>query len=160
MTYMFEKMQYIKQNMLPSARQKYPRYQLFAYGEGGQAEMFRDPSTPVQGVPVLFIPGNMGSYKQVRSLASVTYRMGHHRSLTTQFDFFSIDFNEEMYGFYGGNIRLQTEFLKDCILHVMSLYTNPRYKPTKVVLVGHSMVLYGIHSCMYASITMPNEKNK
>ena len=30
----------------------------------------------------------------VRSMGSVALRMGHHLSLTTQFDFYSIDFNE------------------------------------------------------------------
>ena len=33
-------------------------------------------------------------YVPVRSLGSVAYRMSHHRSLTTQFDFYSVDFNE------------------------------------------------------------------
>ncbi|XP_067929246.1 GPI inositol-deacylase-like isoform X2 [Watersipora subatra] len=101
--------------------------------------LYREPDPPVRGIPVLFIPGNAGSYKQVRSMASVALRMGHHRSLTTQFDFYSIDFHEELYGFYGGNLMKQTEFVNDCINHILSMYKTPGYLPEKVVLVGHSM---------------------
>jgi len=49
----------------------------------------------VNGVPVLFIPGNSGSHKQVRSLASVALRKAlddDYKKL--HFDFFSVDFNE------------------------------------------------------------------
>ncbi|GFT89393.1 GPI inositol-deacylase [Trichonephila clavipes] len=45
------------------------------------------------GNPVLFIPGNAGSHRQVRSLASVALRMAHSLH-TTMFNFFAIDFNE------------------------------------------------------------------
>jgi glycosylphosphatidylinositol deacylase len=58
------------------------KYSLYLYREWGVDEEFT-----VKGVPVLFIPGNAGSYKQVRSLAaeaayhyqdSVQHSMGRH----------------------------------------------------------------------------------
>ena len=47
-------------------------------------------------------------YIAVRSLGSVALRMGQHRQLMEHFNFFSIDFNEELYGFYGGYLHDQT----------------------------------------------------
>ena len=55
--------------------QKYPRYKLYAYGEGSYTEQLRDGK--FNGVPVLFIPGNGGSYKQgLTSIFTIFYLKG------------------------------------------------------------------------------------
>ncbi len=41
---------------------KFPHYNLFVYGEGEQAERYKKGE--FTGIPVLFIPGNAGSFKQ------------------------------------------------------------------------------------------------
>jgi hypothetical protein len=41
---------------------EFPKYALYAYGEGQYTEQLR--SMQFKGIPVLFIPGNSGSYKQ------------------------------------------------------------------------------------------------
>lgn len=50
------------------------RYGLFLYHEGWKKIDFKEHLKKLSGVPVLFIPGNGGSYKQVRSLAAESDR--------------------------------------------------------------------------------------
>ncbi|KAK9126756.1 hypothetical protein Scep_015602 [Stephania cephalantha] len=50
------------------------KYGLFLYHEGWKKIDFNDHVKKINGVPVLFVPGNGGSYKQVRSLAAESDR--------------------------------------------------------------------------------------
>ncbi|XP_010528191.1 PREDICTED: GPI inositol-deacylase [Tarenaya hassleriana] len=50
------------------------RYGLYLYHEGWRRIDFKEHLKKLSGVPVLFIPGNAGSYKQVRSLAAESDR--------------------------------------------------------------------------------------
>ncbi|KAJ6847690.1 uncharacterized protein M6B38_276300 [Iris pallida] len=50
------------------------RYGLFLYHEGWKKIDFEEHIKNLNGVPVLFVPGNGGSYKQVRSLAAESSR--------------------------------------------------------------------------------------
>ncbi|KAA8548187.1 hypothetical protein F0562_004552 [Nyssa sinensis] len=50
------------------------KYGLYLYHEGWKKIDFNDHLKKLSGVPVLFIPGNGGSYKQVRSLAAESDR--------------------------------------------------------------------------------------
>uniref|UniRef100_A0A7N0T4W6 GPI inositol-deacylase n=1 Tax=Kalanchoe fedtschenkoi TaxID=63787 RepID=A0A7N0T4W6_KALFE len=50
------------------------RYGLYLYHEGWKKIDFNQRLKSLRGVPVLFIPGNGGSYKQVRSLAAESDR--------------------------------------------------------------------------------------
>ncbi|KAK7725693.1 GPI inositol deacylase [Botryosphaeria dothidea] len=127
------------------------KYSLYMYREGGI-----DEDTRVKGVPVLFIPGNAGSYKQVRSLAAeAAYHFHDHiqnepdaladgkRAL----DFFSVDFNEDITAFHGQTLLDQAEYLNDAVAYILSLYHNPSRSirspdlpdPSSVIIVGHSM---------------------
>lgn len=85
------------------------------------------------GSPVLFIVGNADSYRQVRSLASVAYRMGEKQK--QQLDFFSIDFNEELSALFGGVLEQQTEFVAHAIQTILALYKTNR----TIILVGNSI---------------------
>ncbi|CAG2171564.1 unnamed protein product [Oppiella nova] len=114
---------------------KYPNYNLFAYGEGHYAETLRDGH--FNGVPVVFVPGNGGSYKQVRSLGSVALRMSDKYS-TFHFNYFAIDFNEEYSGVNSYHLQSQTLFLKESLLRVMDLYEK-RGRNVSLVLIGHSI---------------------
>ncbi|XP_065218732.1 GPI inositol-deacylase isoform X2 [Planococcus citri] len=90
------------------------------------------------GIPVLFIPGHGGSFKQARSLASVTT----HRTMDLQsifhFDFFTSDFNGEYSALYGGTLKKQHEFIICSIRKILSLYP-PGNRPESVIIIGHSM---------------------
>ncbi|KAG2261398.1 hypothetical protein Bca4012_013856 [Brassica carinata] len=50
------------------------RYGLYLYHEGWRKIDFKEHISKLSGVPVLFIPGNAGSYKQVRSVAAESDR--------------------------------------------------------------------------------------
>ncbi|CAI9111514.1 OLC1v1011757C1 [Oldenlandia corymbosa var. corymbosa] len=50
------------------------KYGLFLYHEGWKRIDFNDHLKNLNGIPLLFIPGNGGSYKQVRSLAAESDR--------------------------------------------------------------------------------------
>ncbi|XP_035224963.1 GPI inositol-deacylase-like isoform X2 [Stegodyphus dumicola] len=133
MTYMFEYPEYLKIPLKYEVASKFPRYSLYIYGEGKYAESLKAGN--IQGNPVLFVPGNAGSHRQVRSLASVALRMGKSLQLHMHFNFYSINFNEEISGLYGGVLNDQMEFLHECVKHIQSLYPSKK----KLILIGHSM---------------------
>lgn len=126
-------------------------------------------SVQVQGVPVLFIPGNAGSYKQVRALGSeaahhyhnvLRHDTGASKAGKRPLDFFTVDFNEDFSAFHGQTLLDQAEYLNDAITYILSLYHTPGRSnrdadlpdPTSVIIVGHSMG--GIVA--RTMVTMPN----
>ncbi|KAL6708035.1 GPI inositol deacylase [Coniothyrium glycines] len=141
------------------------KYSLYLYNEGGMDnDNFR-----VKGVPVLFVPGNAGSYKQVRSLASESAYLYHNsvrqdgRLGKLPLDFFSADFNEDFTAFHGQTLLDQAEYLNDAITYILSLYHTPGQSvrdsslpdPTSIIIVGHSMG--GVVA--RTMLTMPNYQN-
>lgn len=127
----------------------------------------------MKGVPVLFIPGNAGSYKQVRPIAAEAAQYFHDvvqhdlaalKSGTRGLDFFTVDFNEDITAFHGQTILDQAEYLNEAVAFILSLYHDPQRSsrdpdlpdPTSVILLGHSMG--GIVA--RAMLTMPNYQAK
>ncbi|CAG9786117.1 unnamed protein product [Diatraea saccharalis] len=138
MTYMFEYPQFVRISV--SENVVYPQYGLFAYSEGRYTERAR--KMWFDGVPVLYLPGNSGSHMQARSLASVALRKALNKNYEYHFDFFTISYNEELSGLYGGVLQSQTKFAAACISKILSLYKSNKYTksvPTSVILIGHSM---------------------
>jgi len=107
-------------------------------------------------VPVLFIPGNAGSYKQVRPIAAEAANYFHDvlrqdeaaiKAGVRSLDFFTIDFNEDFTAFHGQTLLDQAEYLNEAIRYILSLYLDPRMSdrnpdlpdPTSVIVLGHSM---------------------
>uniref|UniRef100_A0A182RLM9 GPI inositol-deacylase n=1 Tax=Anopheles funestus TaxID=62324 RepID=A0A182RLM9_ANOFN len=134
MTYMFEHPQYTR---LPvQGNERFPKYGLHAYSEGFITQ--RVQQRVFTGAPVLFVPGSGGSYKQVRSLASVALRKGIDNNWQTHLDYFSVDLNEELSGVYGGYLQDQTEFLELCIQEIARLY-GARGRSIRMFIVGHSV---------------------
>ncbi|XP_040163104.1 GPI inositol-deacylase [Anopheles arabiensis] len=134
MTYMFEHPQYTR---LPvQGNERFPKYGLYAYSEGFVTQ--RVQQRLFTGAPVLFVPGSGGSYKQVRSLASVALRKGLDNNWQAHLDYFSVDLNEELSGVYGGYLQDQTEFLDLCIQEIVRLY-GARGRATRLFIVGHSV---------------------
>lgn len=110
----------------------------------------------VKGVPVLFIPGNAGSYKQVRPIAAEAATHFHDvvrhdpaaiNAGARTLDFFTVDFNEDITAFHGQTMLDQAEYLNEAIAYILSLYHDPRRSqrdpdlpdPTSVIILGHSM---------------------
>uniref|UniRef100_A0A182P0S5 GPI inositol-deacylase n=1 Tax=Anopheles epiroticus TaxID=199890 RepID=A0A182P0S5_9DIPT len=134
MTYMFEHPQYTR---LPvQGNERFPKYGLYAYSEGFVTQ--RVQQRAFTGAPVLFVPGSGGSYKQVRSLASVALRKGLDNNWQAHLDYFSVDLNEELSGVYGGFLQDQTDFLDLCIQEIARLY-GPRGRSIRMIIIGHSI---------------------
>ena len=110
----------------------------------------------MKGVPVLFIPGNAGSYKQVRPLAAEAahyyqdYIQSNAEMIDTgsrNLDFFTVDFNEDITAWHGQTLLDQAEYLNEAVAYILSLYHDPRRSrrdpglpdPSSVILIGHSM---------------------
>eukprot|EP01105_Mastigella_eilhardi_P005527 TRINITY_DN1721_c0_g2_i1.p1 TRINITY_DN1721_c0_g2~~TRINITY_DN1721_c0_g2_i1.p1 ORF type:complete len:681 (+),score=93.43 TRINITY_DN1721_c0_g2_i1:28-2043(+) len=111
------------------------RYALYAYREGGAAP------PGLGGVPVLFIPGNAGSYKQVRSIASEAARSMKSRHADSRhmpyFDFFTIDFDGgEHSALDAGVLQRQARFVNTCVGALLALERN---YSGGVIVVAHSM---------------------
>jgi len=131
------------------------KYSLYLYREEGVDEYSRE-NIGLRGAPVLFLPGNAGSYKQVRSLSSEASRYFHDhikrdqkaiRSGTSSLDFFTIDFNEDLAAFHGQTLLDQAEYANEAVAYILSLYGDPKRSqrdsslpdPSSVILIGHSM---------------------
>lgn len=115
----------------------YPKYALYAYSEGHLTENARNMQ--FNGAPVLFIPGNSGSHKQARSLASVALRKGIDNGWIQHLDYFTVDLNGEYSGLFGGVLEEQTQYITYCIRKILHLYKRLQNPPKSIILVGHSM---------------------
>ena len=131
------------------------KYSLYLYREEGVDE-YTQNNIGLRGAPVLFIPGNAGSYKQVRSLSSEAsrYYQGvlRHDAKAAQegiraLDFFTVDFNEDLAAFHGQTIVDQAEYVNEAVAYILSLYHDAKRlrrdpglpDPSSVILIGHSM---------------------
>uniref|UniRef100_A0A1B0AEI1 GPI inositol-deacylase n=1 Tax=Glossina pallidipes TaxID=7398 RepID=A0A1B0AEI1_GLOPL len=112
---------------------EFPHYGLYYYYEGSVQQNIK--YLKLRGAPVLFVPGNAGSFKQVRSLASVALQKALDNERNIQLNYFAIDFKEQLSGFYGGYLEDQKMFLKLCIQVVSNIYE----KNKSVIIIGHSM---------------------
>ncbi|ORZ24069.1 PGAP1-like protein-domain-containing protein [Absidia repens] len=129
------------------------KYALYLYREKG-VDLSKQPT----GIPVLFIPGHAGSYKQIRSIAaesSYYYHQNYARDMENwdqgmrHLDFFTVDFNEEFSALHGQSLLEQAEYLNDAIDYILKLYplsrkwgpqqNNQLPDPTSVIIIGHSM---------------------
>ncbi|XP_076379241.1 GPI inositol-deacylase isoform X2 [Megalopta genalis] len=114
--------------------ERYPRYGLYAYGEGFVTEKHR--RMYFSGIPVLFIPGNAGSHEQVRSLASVSLRKSLKERTPFHFDYFTVSLGKDYSALYGGVLMDETFYVSHCIQKILSLYKS---SVENVILIGHSM---------------------
>ncbi|KAL7268563.1 GPI inositol deacylase [Rhizina undulata] len=127
------------------------KYSLYLYREHNV-----DLEYPPKGVPVLFIPGNAGSYKQVRPIAAEAARYfkdtinrdeNMQKSGFRSLDFFTVDFNEDITAFHGQTMLDQAEYLNEAVAYILSLYHDSRKStmdsdlpdPSSVIIFGHSM---------------------
>ncbi|KAG7661278.1 BST1 [[Candida] subhashii] len=114
----------------------------------------------LDGIPVLFIPGNAGSYRQVRSIASECTNLYHgefekYHDINPKFrnlDVFTADFNEDFTAFHGRTILDQAEYLNEAVRFIIDLYSQNEHPAKSVIIIGHSMG--GIVSRVM--VTLPN----
>ncbi|RKP31815.1 PGAP1-domain-containing protein [Metschnikowia bicuspidata] len=124
------------------------KYSLYLYREQGKDPVPQDGNgfTLLNGVPALFIPGNAGSYRQVRSIAAECSNLYFAEEASViqnpkklNFDFFSADFNEDFTAFHGRTLLDQSEYLNHAVKFILLLYAERSNPPTSVVVLAHSM---------------------
>ncbi|CAN6635993.1 GPI inositol-deacylase [Trichomonascus vanleenenianus] len=123
-----------------------------------------DAESAPNGIPVVFIPGNAGSFRQVRAIAAecafqyVASRGANQSTPLTAdfargFDFYTADFSEDLTAFHGRTLLDQAEYLNDAIRYILARYKKkipshgnsltapavPLPPPQSVILIGHSM---------------------
>jgi pimeloyl-ACP methyl ester carboxylesterase len=142
--------------MLPSYK-RYPvnstldgRYRLILYKENKQEPAVASVAREA-GIPVIYVPGNAGSFQQVRSFGSEAYRgffgssefdkslrannmhasvlgelmgLGSEGNTLNSFDLWAVNFREELSGLSGVLVEKQTEYLVDAIHSVLQLYAT------------------------------------
>uniref|UniRef100_A0A183CCF5 GPI inositol-deacylase n=1 Tax=Globodera pallida TaxID=36090 RepID=A0A183CCF5_GLOPA len=133
MTYMWRRIFYLDVGL------KHKAYSLFLYAEGLNRAQRYGELGQLDGFPIVFVPGNAGSGRQVRSLGSLLQNKTERLGTPFQFDTFALDFNEEMTALNFDYVESQAQFLSDSIDHILSLYSSPHISPPKIVLIGHSM---------------------
>ena len=91
----------------------------------------------------LFVPGNAGSGKQVRSLATESMRAWAGSNSSQKkggadgflLDFYAVDFDEELSAFHGGYLVDQASYVAAALAHLLRQYPAD----TPFIIVGHSM---------------------
>ena len=144
---------------LPSTLANDRGYALFLYREGMSRVSSGDARREVgrlgeprpdgtRATPAIFLPGNGGSFKQVRSVGSESHRVSGERArgrdATRQknddsnananvsnepipyLDWFAVSFGEELSAFHGALLEDQIAFAARAIEHVASLYVVQR----------------------------------
>ncbi|KAJ7682382.1 PGAP1-like protein-domain-containing protein [Mycena polygramma] len=121
------------------------RYSLWLYREVDGHGNGWEPTHVSNGAPVLFIPGNAGSSRQVRSIASSATHQHYDApySVAAEFrsrslkplDFFAVEFNEDLSAFHGPTLEAQTAYTSRAIAYILSLYPAG----TSIIIMGHSM---------------------
>lgn len=171
---------YIKMDGFDSEYSRFSsKYGLYLYREEG-VDQYNPASgnLGLQGAPVLFIPGNAGSYKQVRSLSSEASRYWKGKNRKTEedfdgkraFDFFTLNFNEDLSAFHGQTMIDQAEYVNEAIAYILSLYHDPVRgrrgsknanlpDPSSVILIGHSMGGIVARTVLVTSKYQPNSVN-
>ncbi|GAX74124.1 hypothetical protein CEUSTIGMA_g1573.t1 [Chlamydomonas eustigma] len=118
-------------------------YRLFLYRDGNvQHDPIGPPSTPV-----LFIPGNVGTFKQGNAFGAESARQCDRRKragnsnsatipddfipardkahiVTPGLDWYLVDFKEELSAFHGEILERQVEYILSCLLHLKLLYNS------------------------------------
>lgn len=128
------------------------KYGLFLYHEGWKKIDFAEHLKQLSGVPVLFIPGNGGSYKQVRSLAAESsrayqagpleatfYQEATHlpseqdldgfelpNSYSRMLDWFAVDLEGEHSAMDGQILEQHTEYVVYAIHRILDQYKESR----------------------------------
>lgn len=125
------------------------KFSLYLYREQGLDTIPEDEKEgfeALDGIPALFIPGNAGSYRQVRSIAAEVSNLYFDENINVvnnpnmkNYDFFGADFNEDYTAFHGRTLIDQAEYLNEAISFILLLYANNPNPPTSVLILAHSM---------------------
>ncbi|KAF2069507.1 hypothetical protein CYY_009174 [Polysphondylium violaceum] len=161
-------------------------YRLFYYREGKVAnppQLTALNHKQLKGIPVLFIPGNGGSYKQIRSVGAEAHAHLHRgdRKVTetkksnqfavenpnkkkragkekqvyhNELDIFTVDFDEELSAFGGDVMYSETAYVNECIRVILELYKKSDVKTKPTSVILIGHSMGGLVARM--SLLLPN----
>jgi len=136
MTFMMEPPKFIPVPIETDSLGNDRNYKLFMYSEFGfplANDIRRDLR---DSMPVLFVPGNAGSYQQVRSLASTCIRHQLQSLDASKFIFYTIDFRGQLSGIDGQLLEEQTAFVHRSLDQILKLHP---VETKGVIMIGHSV---------------------
>jgi len=110
-----------------SPRSPTTRYRVLQYHNGRPNAV---PASVASSAPVLFVPGNRGDYKQVRSLGAASETRGDGGRLV----WYTVDFSEDAAALVDDQVRRQVAFIPPAIRGLHETHPSAR----RVVVVGHS----------------------
>ncbi|PRP74622.1 hypothetical protein PROFUN_03544 [Planoprotostelium fungivorum] len=144
MTFMFPNFVLVSEVHESRRRGICDKYGLYLYLEGYGWRNPEEKLRELTGVPVLFIPGNAGSHRQVRSLGAESHNIYTQfaSSFPNHLDVFAVDFEEELSALSGDLLKQHSWYVNHCVARILELYTQNTalsLQPQSVILVGHSM---------------------
>ncbi|PWN19760.1 PGAP1-domain-containing protein [Microstroma glucosiphilum] len=124
----------------PSPSGQGKKYRLYLYRENPHG---RGAITAPRRKPALFIPGNAGSYGQVRSVASWSWHdyqrevkeKGKYQAAET--DWWSIDFNEDFSALHSTTLEGQSIYVNEALEYIVSFYIPSA--TISIPILAHSM---------------------
>lgn len=119
-----------------SKTDSFSKYKLYMYSEFGFPQESNVGRDLKDSMPVLFVPGNAGSYQQVRSIASTCIRRQLQSLEAFKFIFYTIDFEGQLSGISGQLIEDQTSFVHQSLNQIMKMHPS---ETNGVILIGHSV---------------------
>lgn len=120
-------MSFMQVDYKPISVNEQSKYSLYRYSHPRFSDKFDSAS-----IPVIFIPGNRGSYKQARTIGS--WFAQHKSEGSYNFTVYTLNLLEEFSVLSNKPLRDQSAFVKDAIEVVQSFHQGQQ-----IVLVGHSM---------------------
>lgn len=128
--------QTVGDNQQDDAQDNRNHYALFMYSEYGfpmESDIRRDLK---DSMPVLFVPGNAGSYQQVRSIASTCIRRQLQSLDAFKFIFYTIDFKAQLSGISGHLVNQQIYFVNSALNKISKIHSMDT---NGVIVIGHSV---------------------
>ncbi|CAO1625432.1 unnamed protein product [Parajaminaea phylloscopi] len=121
------------------------KYSLYMYRENEpNNQPWAEPQLPRRRRPAIFVPGNAGSYGQIRSVASWSHRIYKERggsdtsaSPVWNTDWWTLDFNEDFSAFHAPTLEAQAMFLNEVISYIVAYYQEDGLD--SIPILAHSM---------------------
>lgn len=113
----------------PSPSGQGTKYRLYLYRENPPASIKSKVPPARKSRPALFVPGNAGSFGQVRSVASWSWHE-YHNAVSQQgtadeaveLDWYSIDFNEDFSALHPPTLEGQSTYVNEVLDYIVKLY--------------------------------------
>ena len=105
----------------------------------------KNAALKVRGIPVLYLHGNKGHYKEVRSLGYTSDLVADSTKVKKRLEYFTVDFQEEASAFNGAHLQDQSEYVNTAVNAILRLYRKQASYPRRPY---HLRLLRGVWSAV------------